>query len=60
MDRTIKQTIKNVTVSATALRRMANALQKARNTKGDVKVTATIEIYPNKIKTIGIMIDKEV
>ncbi len=57
--RNISNRFKNVTVSATGLRRMANALQKKNKTKGDVIVEATIETYKQKgktIKTIGIVI----
>ncbi|KKN27646.1 hypothetical protein LCGC14_0862390 [marine sediment metagenome] len=59
MAREIPQTFKNVTVSATGLRRMANALQKSRNTKGDTIVEARIETWKDKnkiMKTIGIII----
>ena len=56
--RDIRQTFENVTVSATGLRRMANALQKKRKTKGNTIVKATIETWKenNKnVKTIGIL-----
>ncbi len=57
--RYIRQTFTNVTVSATGLRRMANALQKKRKTKGNTIVKATIETWKDNkktIKTIGILI----
>lgn len=57
--RDIRKSFKQITVSATGLRRMANALQKARKTKGDTIVEAIIETWKVKngiIKTIGIKI----
>jgi len=51
------QVIKNVTVSATALRRMATALQKARKTKNNVITEIYVTTWKEKNKekrTIGI------
>lgn len=45
----------NLTISATGLRRIANAIQKQYKTNGDVKLKIFICTYP-KLKTIGIIL----
>lgn len=45
-----------LSLSATGLRRMANAIQKKYKTKGDVVLECYIETY-DKLKTLGCILD---
>jgi len=48
-----KDNLGKMTVSATGLRRIANAIQKKFKTKGDVKLNSFV-CYYSKLKTLGI------
>ncbi len=50
-----KRKIGKLIISASGLRRMADALEKKHKTSGDIKVDTFIEIRDDK-KTIGIII----